>query len=639
MDIFDELLPDEGKISTAGTQQGDIFDEILPSQPAAKAATAISKGLQPTTAMEELTRPLRTIGREIYEGGKAAFAPKYSEPNWFDRLMAQTAGGAPAAAEASQKYISTPASQVMGLLRALVGGVPAAGGEELGILNQRLRSGMGLEQNPEGDLLMNLVGAAATPTSAVNLPLRAATSLTRSTLRPAMRSITQAETQGAENVMRNVRTAREAETAMAEKITTTGKAETERAAAIAAAEAKRVEAYNHLAQATAQLDIATAQVARRQGIAVTSPFGASLAAPVTNEQAYSFLKALKPGAIPSIPLTNLQKTAEEIIEQFEGIPKPLIPSKGVKTARELTGEDITTQLLGGIQVDDLTVAQKSAYAPLLETIKQHNNLGGLAIDKLQQFKQSIGELTKVTGSATLGRRLYRGLMDDLREAAKTNPGAAQALRANTIAGQNLAARDIADAVTYNGTLVDKFGRLRIQSNTLRKKLDTDELLQQLPEAKRKEVVDTLEEIFRANKRIETAEGGVATAEAGVKAATKLRVPKNIVAKQPADLPEIISPIAPKAGFVSRTLGRGIGAATGGTLGAMTGVPYGGYAGAYAGAKLGAQGADQLPQLIFQAALKPGGREFLKTMFADMPPMLGDIGKAAAISNFLMQSER
>ena len=602
---FDEL-PLDAEISGAG------FDE----QPLVETP----KSLQPTSLAEEASRPFRTVGREIYEGGKAAFAPEYNQPNTFDKFLSNAvAFGAPSVAEASQKYISTPVSQVMGLLRAL-GSVPTAIGEEASILGQRVRGGLGMEQSPTQDLALQIAGAMATPAGMANLPLRAVTAASRATLRPAMRSVAQAERQGLENAMLNVRGAREAEAVGAEQ-----------AAAATATEARRAAAHANLARATADLDTATAKVAQRQGIAVTSPFATSLAAPVTNEQAFSFLKALKPGAVPSIPLKNLQQTAEDIIAQFEGIPKPLLPGKPLKTAQALAGTEEATQMLGGVPVSDLTAAQKSAWAPLLETIKSHNDLGGLSLDKLAQFKKSLGELTQVTGSATLGRRLYRGLMDDLRDSAKTNPGAAQALRANTIASQNLAARDIADAVTYNGTLVDKFGRLQIQANTLRKKLDADELLQQLPEAKRKEVVDTLEEIFRARKQVETATEEVAAAG---KAVRKAKTPK-----YPQDLPEIISPTSPKGGFVTRTIGRGVGAATGGVLGAVTGVSYGGYAGAYAGAKLGAQGAEVLPQLIFQAVLKPGGTQFLKTLFADIPPMAGDLGKAAALTNFIQQSEQ
>lgn len=597
------------------------------------------RGLRPTSLGEEVVRPFTTVGREIFEGGKAAFAPEYSKPNAFDRLMAQTAFGAPRAAELSQKYISTPASQVMGLLRAL-GSVPTAVGEELGILNQRLRSGMGLEQNPEGDRLLELTGAAATPSSLATLPIKAATAATRATFRPAQRAIQTAEREGVEASITNVSRARDVETAAAKATQETVEAEASRLAKVAAAEAKRQAAYANLAKSTAQLDQATAKVAQRQGLTVTSPFGASLAAPITNEQAFSFLKALRPGAVPSIKLSNLQKSAEDIVEQFEGIPKPLAGGKAVKTAQALSGTDEAVEMLGGVPVADLTSAQKSAWAPLLETIKSHNDIGGLALDKLQQFKQSIGELTRITGSATLGRRLYRGLMDDLREAAKTNPGARQALQANTIASQNLAAADIADAVTFNGTLVDKFGRLRIQPNTIRKKLEADELLKQLPKAKQDEVVSTLEEIFRANVQVEQAQAVAKQADAGVKAASSIRTPHGPRTKQvPLDLPEIISPKSPRGGFVVRTIGRGVGAATGGTIGAATGVPYGGYAGAYAGAKMGAEAANALPQMIFQAALKPGGREFLKTLFADLPPMAGDLGKLAAIQNFLMQSEQ
>jgi hypothetical protein len=49
--------------------------------------------------------------------------------------------------------------------------------------------------------------------------------------------------------------------------------------------------------------------------------------------------------------------------------------------------------------------------------------------------------------------------------------------------------------------------------------------------------------------------------------------------------------------------------------------------------------DKMHALIFQAALKPGGTQFLKTIFADVPPMVGDLGKVAALENFIMQSER
>jgi hypothetical protein len=389
------------------------------------------------------------------------------------------------------------------------------------------------------------------------------------------------------------------------------------AAKIAEAKAAEASAHAELAASAAELDKATLNLAQRQGIQLTSPFGASLSNKLTNEQAFAFLGEVPPGTA-QLPLTNLQRAAESILSRFEPVPKALQPSKFMKTATELTGE---TPTLSGVPVGDMTAQQKAAWAPLLDTIKGHNQVGGLDLTKLAQFKQSIGDLTRVTGSEHLGRQLYRGLMDDLRIAAKTDPVAAQALRANEIASQNLAAKDIADIVTMHGTQRTAAGKLVIKPNVIEKRVAEDELLKQLPPDQQKRFIDTINDVYRIKTRVATAEARVKTAAKGVKAAGP-----------ESTLPEIITPgQASKLGGVSRFVSAAAGAVAGGVAGSLVGHPY---VGAVGGAELGRHAGEQLSQLIFQIALKPRGQDFLKTLFADIPPVVGDAAKLAALQNFL-----
>jgi len=622
-----------------GQQSSASAKDITPAQ-FDPIEQPVSEALKPTTFLNEATRPLRTVGEQIYQGGKAAFAPQYTEPNTIDKLIGSLGLISP---EQSQKYISTPASQLMGLVQML-GAVPTAVGKEVGIATDRASNMLGLPESPTRTSSMNVLGAALTPAGIANAPLNVARSIIRAPFGAATNAITRSEAASAGNQALNASRQAEYEAALGSQAgqlpIATATAEG-KATALTAAQQARMNAEIQLRQATAQLDNVTNRIAQRQGIAVTSPFQQTLAAPVTNEQAYSFLKAVRPEAIPSIKLTKLEAKAQEILHDFENVPKALQPSKVVKTAEQLLPEEAgMTETLGGVPTDlnSLTDLQKQAFAPLLKTIQAHNAVGGIALDKMQPFKEAMGQLTQATGARKLGSQLYRSFMDDLRTAAETSPAAAQALRANTVAAQNFAARDIADAVTYSGSLVDKAGRIQIKPGSLMKAVSRDELLSGLPPAKQKEFADTIEEVFRANRNIEQATSASKEATARVKELSK----PGMRMKNPELLPEIVSPSHFKKLAMKENVGvrRLIGSAAGATGGAMAAhgfglPPFMGYA---SGSAIGYGVANKLAQGIFEATLRPGGSPFVRALFRDMPPMASDVAKLAAITNFLASQQ-
>jgi hypothetical protein len=405
---------------------------------------------------------------------------------------------------------------------------------------------------------------------------------------------------------------------------------TERAAKIHRDETARARAHVELVKATTDLDNITNELAVRQGMQVVSPFAKTLAAPVTDREAYSFLKAVQPSALPSVPLNNLQTKAQEIIDRMTGVPKSIQPGKVVGTAKDLATKDQmdpTKQNVGGTttNLNELSDLQKEAFAPLLKLIESHNKAGGIALDKLQDFKTAMGTLTQATsGSARrLGSQLYRSFMDDIRETAKTSPAAQQYLVANAKSAQNHAAIDIADAITLNGTQRTATGKLVIKPGAIAKAIEKDELMAGLPADKRQRLIDTIEEVFQANRRVEEAEAGV-----------KATKPSKPAAERPTGK-KLVSKYQP--GLMLKTAGRTAGAAIGGAAaGSLGGV--GVLGGMYLGDKAGQAAAAKFPQMIFRAALTEPGTAFIKQLFAQRPPMFGDTARATALQNFLQAQD-
>ena len=505
----------------------------------------------------EIARPFRVMGRELAAGGKAAFAPEYNSAN----------------PSSFEKYVTTPGSQLLGAARMLGAPVTAfmVDPAERGI--RAVGETLGL---PEAltEVLSRTAGLGAgvvAPSSLANAIPRTLQKAGQMLAAPAKAVF---ETQRTNDMNQGINSLRHA-------LVEGGAAPVDRTTAMAAAEAKRVAAQQELMSATAQLDNITGQIAQRQGIQIVSPFAKSLAAPVTDQQAYSFLKAVKPESMPSVRLNNLQSKAQEIIDRMSGVPKPIQPSKTVATAKALIPEDASQQMVGGTNVNlaDLSDLQKQAYAPLLKLIESHNKAGGIALDKLQDFKTAMGTLTQATNSnaSGLNRQLYRSFMDDIRETAKTSPAAQQFLIANTRSAQNHAAEDIANAISMHGTQRGSMGELVLKPGALSKAVDKDELLKGLPADKRQRFIDTIEDVFRVNKRVDRAETALKAAQAEAKAAGK-PIPRM------RDLPEYTKPEY-KQGVVAKTMGRMIGASTGMAIGGMSPLPGGVLGGAYIGCLL------------------------------------------------------
>lgn len=235
------------------------------------------------------------------------------------------------------------------------------------------------------------------------------------------------------------------------------------------------------------------------------------------------------------------------------------------------------------------------------------NSGKLRLDQADRLLQQIGPKAS---DSKLASHLYWSIMEDLRNS--TSPMVQGLLKAKSIQRQDIAAGDIASMLQPT---VDKFGRPTVSTSAIKnlkqmftnynqdpKLLDWKDklLVESIPADKRSDVLDVVNNIFRQREAV-------------------------------ANLPKAAES---KMGLFAHGLAGATGAAIGGAAGAATGIPHLGFAGAVAGARGGVQAADKLYQTILRAAVKPQGKAFLQTLYADTPPMVGDMGKLAALQNFV-----
>jgi hypothetical protein len=580
--------------------------------------------------MGEVGRVGKNYLGEMWEGAKGAFAPKYSEPNMFDRGVGAVLGDG--AADASQKYISTPVSQIASLMRAIFPMV-GTGMEEARVGGDRLTRSLGGSDNA-GKVVGDSMAAGAgmvMPTSGG--PLNLAAQLIKKLGAGGIKPVRAAEAEGQMNVHRNAFIDQRNDEAMSGWLDQIS-GQTSRAQA----RGEEVVQGNRMAQSqSAERQAALQRQQQAEGrIAsydpatgrTTSPAADKLRNPVSNEEAYSFMNApeFKP---PTIPLTKLEGMASEITAQFEGVPKSLSPSKTGKVAEELTAADPTGGAWGQMEP-----AQRQQWAAIREKLQTSKSSGGMTLDKVHEMIKGLGELTHAPDPRTSGlaKKMYRETWDDVRNAAyemdstgrvlKVKDQAAhQLVEANKIASQNLAARDIADKILFNGSKVDKLGRLQVDPGAILRAVQKDNLLAQIPAVERAEFIDTLNQVFRVRREVpaETAVRPEIIKATKIGKGPKLesRLPETVAPQQPSTAISHWNPLRLAAGAV----GHG-GAAMGGIPG-------------YLGAMGGYAAAAAYPRLIFSAAMTKPGRAFLNTLYKDAPPMLGETAKMTAISNFLI----
>lgn len=594
--------------------------QLLKAQSATPASGSLSaqlrsEGEQDTASNigRELLRPFKSTGNEIVQGFNQAFRPTYDQPNMFDRGVGAITGGL-VSPEMSQKAISTPVSQITGLLRMLFPVVGAVANEADVGVNRAARFAGAPDQVADvaGKTAGLGAGFAAPTTGPISLVQQLGQMLTRGGMAP----IRAAEATNATNAGLNVGVdARNA----AQQSDFLDALSRETAAAQDTAQVNRTANMRNAAAREAALrDVSTAEgrVAQMQGPNVMSPAAARLRNPLTNEQAYGFMN--EPTTVmPTIPLTHLEGAADNILAKLKGTPKALQPTKAKNVAEQLTTPDAVGEAFG-----DMTPQQQRAWSAIKDQLQQSKQSGGLALDKVDEIANGLGQLTHSPDPRTSGlaKKMYKEMFNDIREAAKTDPVAAQYVAANRIARQNLAARDIADIVTFNGTKIDKLGRLTVDPGAILKAVQKNELLADLPPEQAREFVDTLDAVFRARSRV-PAEQSVLPE---IVPATKVRKPPTME----KSLPTNGEPSAP-GGHVPyhspKRLAMGLAGAS--AFHAM-GLP------AYSGGLVGYAMAANYPRLIFTAARTRAGRQMLETLYKDMPPRVGDTAKFFALSNFL-----
>jgi len=239
---------------------------------------------------------------------------------------------------------------------------------------------------------------------------------------------------------------------------------------------------------------------------------------------------------------------------------------------------------------------QQAVIDLQEALETSN--GNLSLGEFQLHAQKIGKLAQSSDPQIFGLsgRVYKSLMDDLRK-SKT-PQAEALLKANKIARQNIASNELSDLATKTGSQFDEFGQLQVKPQVISKQLATNKFFREsFPKAQLAEIEATLKEVFKFRK------GGDIT---------RTIEKKGFGIQDLLDRPFIA---AGAFSLIMRSLDLPIGFDV--AFAAM--VTY--------------------PRLITRAATLPGGRAFLRNLYKDAAPSLGNIEKTAIIASFNKSREK
>ena len=201
----------------------------------------------------------------------------------------------------------------------------------------------------------------------------------------------------------------------------------------------------------------------------------------------------------------------------------------------------------------------------------------------------------------LARNLYKQFILDLKSSKL--PEAQALLEANRVARQKFAAEELADVITMHGTHTDNQGFLRLSSGSAHDAIRRGKVdMEAFDSETRNEILSTLDQVFRASRGREI---GVQLSRTG-EVVSSIRPEPSVIAKHP---------------WITA-------AATAPLLGPMLGI--GRMATVEAAYLLGTF----YPRLIARTAQSPQGRTFLKTLYADMPPKVGDVAKFQALVQFM-----
>lgn len=523
---------------------------------------------------QQLMRPVQTLGRELLEGGQQALS--YNPPSQGSFVNKLVQGPLPQ--NPVTDAVGAGINSLLGVGRVL-GAPVTAMAEEVGKGYGEIAGALGA---PEGmrqgvELAGQLAGGLAAPQSLTTAMPKALQAGGRLAMRPAVKALQEAEARQLAAMSKN-------------KAALDAHQE-----AIKAWEAKRqmgldTQMANQAARAAALRRVSESE---QELLAATQRAGA----PTTTEAAYEFMNRTTP--LPQIPVPGLNKAAQAIVDQLEDVPSALQPAKVGKVAEALEGTKSVGPDLAG-----MTASQKSLWGEFLSKLKSDVSTEPPTLDKLQQIQQGIGRMTRSTDPRVAGaaRHLYEQTMRDVEAAAKTIPEARQYLQATAIARQNYAAEELADFMTAMGTRVSKTGQLLIQPEKLAQALRKGGFNGLRPEAKT-EIESTLAQVFDLRKGIPEV---VKPPRVGTQP------------KAPNLLPEELD--IKKRGWTS-----GLGAQlVGAGVMIAAGIPW----------YIAKPVAIGYPRLIFRTALYPKGRALLRTLYADLPPSLGDTAKMSAIANFL-----
>lgn len=615
-------------------------------------------GTKAPSVMGDLGHYAGKVGSEVAEGLTQAFAPKYSEPNKFDQLMAKTAFGAPSAAEFSQKYISTPASQVVGAARAI--GAPITGllAEPARVGVTRVGQTVGAPEavtDVAANTASGVMGLLA-PQGLANVIPNAFKSMARG-IASAGKPIVQAEKTAARNQALNM--GREAEFLddFSNRTAASQRAAQDAESPLWGARMANEQARQQYAKAVAEREAALSSVGKAESQVakltpdgqVQSPLAEGVRATPQGANVYEKFNRIKNDV--NIELPGVSSKLDQLSQRFGGAGvaeslKPRSISRATDELADATGGAGGPLMIGRrtFSEEDLARMNPNAVAqirqgfsemqtdPALRQLHSAVQSGGgkMSLADVQTNMQGLGQLTKSTDSRirSAAKDLYWKFIDDLDKAG--DPGKTL-LAANATHRQNMAADDLAEVIASpRVTAIDELGNLVIKPQGLRNFLKQDtrkvELIRgSFQGGELAKVNETLDAVFKARRGVPDSPKAPKLFDEFL---TKPIKQSAVKVDAPTRLPESITP-QPNQGMKQSTRFASASVVAGAAHAMGLPIPHA-FSTAYA--------ATYIPQywskMIFKAASTDRGRTLLRGLFADSPPRIDDFRKMASVRQYL-----
>lgn len=351
------------------------------------------------TMLGDIGHLLKTFYEDTKTGLKQAFAPEYTAPNRFDTAVGGALGVDP---NTLQKYISTPASQVGGLMMALGGNALNAGFIEparmgLSRLNRAAGGDESTDISGPASMALGLLAPQGIANAVPNLIAKTARGLTRSGVVP----FRNAAKQSAMNTAINAQNADEA-----------------------------AGNINQLAQ------LQSGVVTRDPTGKLISPAAEGLRKTPRGENVYAEFDKLK--ATETFALPRVGERVKAIQEQFgERVAPSLKPTAAVKAAQGL--EDVATP----VGAD----AGSKAFIELNPLLKFFEDVKTMPAGDFQTNMQGVGRLLHSSDSrvAKAANSIYAAGMEDLRQAG--TPASKALVKAMELHRQNASADELGRMMT------------------------------------------------------------------------------------------------------------------------------------------------------------------------------------------------